>query len=141
MSKLLKLNISEIRILIASIVLKELGQQITSENISNITNMEIQHIRNTLRSLTIKGLLKVISHPTVFSLMASGGREKIYDLAMSIEELFDRYPEMLDAVRVIQEEELRASSKEEFLKKVENLKNTNLGKMMIERLGEKRLEK
>jgi len=48
--------------------------------------------------------------------MAPNDREKIYDLAMSVEELFDRYPEMLEGVRVIQEE-LRASSKEEFLKR------------------------
>jgi predicted transcriptional regulator len=134
-----KIGVSEIRVLLAAIILKKLGEKITSENISKITEMNIQHVRNTLRILEVKGLLKTISSPGVQSLIAStSGRVKVYDLAMSIEEILNKFPEVLDFVRGIREEDLRASTTEEFLRKIENLPHNSLGAEIRRKLQERR---
>jgi predicted transcriptional regulator len=133
-----KIGVSEIRVLLAAIILKKLGEKITSENISKITEMNIQHVRNTLRILEVKGLLKTISSPGVQSLIAStSGRVKVYDLAMSIEEILNKFPEVLDFVRGIREEDLRASTTEEFLRKIENLPHNSLGAEIRRKLQER----
>lgn len=134
-----RIGVSEIRVLLAAIILKKLGEKITSENISKITEMNIQHVRNTLRILEVKGLLKTISSPGVQSLIAStSGRVKVYDLAMSIEEILNKFPEVLDFVRGIREEDLRASTTEEFLRKIENLPHNSLGAEIRRKLQERR---
>jgi predicted transcriptional regulator len=133
-----RIGVSEIRVLLAAIILKKLGEKITSENISKITEMNIQHVRNTLRILEVKGLLKTISSPGVQSLIAStSGRVKVYDLAMSIEEILNKFPEVLDFVRGIREEDLRASTSEEFLRKIENLPHNSLGAEIRRKLQER----
>jgi DNA-binding IscR family transcriptional regulator len=130
-----RLSVSEIRVLVAAMVLRALELRVTSENVKEVTNMNAQYVRNILRSLVARGLLKPSSPPRTFSLLAStSGRKKIYDLAVSLEDLLDRHPEVLDFVRKIEEEELRVSSKEELLERLRSLKSTRLGAKIIEKL-------
>jgi hypothetical protein len=130
-----KLSASEVRVCLAAIALKLLGLRITSENIYKVTGMHLQYIRNILRALYGKGFLKPSSPPRIYSLMSSSsGRVKEWELNISIEDFASR-EEVLDFVRKIEEEDLRASSKEELLEKLKNLKNTKLGKRIMEKLS------
>lgn len=131
----LKLNASEVRVCLAAVVLKLLGFRITSENIYKVTGMHLQYIRNVMRSLYSKGIIKPSSSPKIYSLMSSKSvRVKEWELNISIEEFAGR-EEVLEFVRKIEEEDLRAFSKEEFLEKLKNLKNTELGKRIVEKLS------
>jgi hypothetical protein len=129
------LGIPELRALLGAVIVETLGYPITSKNVHLVTKMKPQHTRNTLRILEVKGLLKCISRPAVISLFASGGgREKVYKLAMSPEDIYRMSSDFRAYISGINEPDLRAFNEEEFLGKLNNLPNTELGKSIIEEL-------
>jgi DNA-binding transcriptional ArsR family regulator len=117
---------SEIRVLIAIATLLELGEAATAEKISRATDMNIRYVRNLLKKLEIKGLLKSYT-PSGFGFMAKPSSGKIWILREDLHGILNKHPEIVEWTSNIPEEDLRAKNKEELLKKIKNIKNTKLG--------------
>ena len=60
---------------------------------------------------------------------------KIYILAKDLDIILDEHPEIIEWTSTLPEEDLRASSKEELLRKIENIEYTELGIEIMKRLG------
>lgn len=117
---------SEIKVLIAIIVLLELGEPPTAEKISRVTDMNIGYVRNLLKKLETKGLLKSYT-ASGFGFMARQSSGKVWVLRQDIKEVLNQYPEIIDWASNVPEEDLRARSIEELLEKIRNIKNSKLG--------------
>jgi hypothetical protein len=59
---------------------------------------------------------------------------KIYKLARTPEEIYRISPDFQAYVRGLKEKDLRASNEKEFLEKLNNLPNTELGRSIIKKL-------
>jgi len=130
------LSSSESKVLLAAMVLDRLGYTINSENIYLITRMNKQYIRNILKGLRDKGLLKGYEK-NIYRLTLTKsdvGRVKSYKLGMSPKDIYKMSQDFQNFIRRLEEEELKASNEEEFLKKLDDLPNTKLGKLIIKRL-------
>ena len=60
---------------------------------------------------------------------------KIYILAKDLDKILDEHPEIIEWTSTLPEEDLRASSKEELLRKIKNIEHTKLGRKIMLRLS------
>jgi len=125
---------AEIRTLLAVAVLNAMELRATPNRIHAITGIDLRYLRNLLRQLSTKGLLKSFT-PSGFGFLGTPESSKIYILAKDLDKILDEHPEIIEWTSTLPEEDLRASSKEELLRKVKNIKHTKLGIEIMKRLG------
>ncbi len=129
----MSLNDSEVKVVVAIAVLQSLGKAPTVAKISKVTNIDKGYVRNILLKLERMGLLRVYTSAG-FGFMGSIPEGKVWVLREDLEEIVEKHPEIIEWAKRIPEEELRANSKEELIRKIKNIGNTKLGEEILRRL-------
>ena len=123
----------EIRILLAVAILNVMNYRATPSRIHAITGIDLRYLRNLLRQLSTKGLLKSFT-PSGFGFLSPPESSKIYVLAKDLDKILAEHPEIIEWASTLPEEDLRSSSREELLEKIKNIENTELGREIKKRL-------
>ena len=111
---------SEVGLVVA---IEVLGGQATTEEIADYARMNIDYVRNLVGRLRTEGIIESVSAAVGFGFLGSkknlAGREKINVLAKPIEEIIQGNEQIfLRWSKLV----LKAPTKQELLRKIENLK-------------------